>query len=1341
MTGWLATLAIHAENVVRLSSVSGAPGEEVTVDVSITNSDAVAAIQLEIPLDESLTVVEGSAQTASRASAHSATVGAKDGVMTLMVYSLSMSAITGNSGEVASFRLKLGNQPKDIVLQPTSLKLTSLDGTELSSSASSGTVSIRCAKAAYSSMTVDFGHVPIRDTYTQNLTVRNTGNEPLTVTGLAFLDPTFSSSQPLPFTVSAGGSKTIAINYAPVERGAVESDLIVTCNSISKLNTIKLKADPFAVNEVHVMPTSGVSDEEVTVSIRVNNMDDITGFQFEIPMPNELKYVDGSFALSDRKQDHIAQATYSGGVLRALCYSSNNKAFTGNDGVIATFKVKLNGRYGANLNLSKAVLTAQIKGQTTNVTSAFDGAYITIQSPRISTSTSINMGSVPVTEDCKYTLNVRNYGNAPLTISRIVFDNESLTVEETMPMTIEANSSKSLTVVYNSTTQGDFSGIMQIYCNDPDSRLVNVNLVGSRFAPNYMEFTADDVFILDEQQIAVTLDNYDNINGFQFDVSIPTRKVNKTTMTVYQPSDVVFTPAEGVQGLNVECRSIDSQTYRYFCFFLDGSTVQQGKSTVMQLNFTPTEALELGTCTFTVSNIKLSTPDFVDKYAGTGTIPVAFNVVKKTQEIALEELPAMTYGDDAYSLPEKTTDGQDIVWTTGNTGVAAISGNMLSIQKAGTAVVKATQAGNELYLPLTKEYTLTVEKAMLTVTAQDCTRTEGEANPPLTFNYDGFKYQDEASSLKKEPRIATTAKAESPAGTYPITLSGGESDCYEFNYVDGTLTVVAKTAQTIALTELPEMTYGDAAYTLPEKTAEGFPLTWTSGNPEVAAINGNQLSILKAGNAEVTVNQAGDSIYQAFTKTFELTVKKALLTVTAQDCARTEGEANPPLTFGYDGFKFEDNESVLTKQPKASTTANKDSKAGEYAITLSGGESDRYEFNYMNGTLTVIAKTEQTIALTELPEMTYGDAAYTLPEKTAEGFPLTWTVSNPELAAINGNQLSILKAGNAEVTVTQAGDSIYQAFTKTFELTVKKALLTVTAENCERAAGEENPEFTLTYEGFVKGEDKDVLTKQPTATTTATVASIAGEYPITPSGGSAVNYEFQYVEGVLTVVKADQSVSIAELPTMTYGDAAYTLPAETDKGQSLTWTSDNTGVATISDNQLSVTGAGTATITVTQAGDDSHNPFSQTFTLTVGKAQLTITADDQTKTAGEENPELTVRYEGFVNGDDESVLTEKPTISCEADKQSRAGEYAITLTGGKSDNYELTLVDGVLTVNEPPHLRGDVNEDGRVDISDIVADINQMAGHASWRYADVNEDNSVNISDIVAIINIMAGNN
>ena len=57
---------------------------------------------------------------------------------------------------------------------------------------------------------------------------------------------------------------------------------------------------------------------------------------------------------------------------------------------------------------------------------------------------------------------------------------------------------------------------------------------------------------------------------------------------------------------------------------------------------------------------------------------------------------------------------------------------------------------------------------------------------------------------------------------------------------------------------------------------------------------------------------------------------------------------------------------------------------------------------------------------------------------------------------------------------------------------------------------------------------------------------------------------------------------------------------------------------------------------------------------------------------------------------------------------------------------------------ESAHLSGDVNEDGKVDISDIVAVINQIAGTATFRYADVNTDDKVDISDIVAVINIIA---
>ena len=75
-----------------------------------------------------------------------------------------------------------------------------------------------------------------------------------------------------------------------------------------------------------------------------------------------------------------------------------------------------------------------------------------------------------------------------------------------------------------------------------------------------------------------------------------------------------------------------------------------------------------------------------------------------------------------------------------------------------------------------------------------------------------------------------------------------------------------------------------------------------------------------------------------------------------------------------------------------------------------------------------------------------------------------------------------------------------------------------------------------------------------------------------------------------------------------------------------------------------------------------------------------------------------------------------------------------TLNNG-GENYKILFSDNLASSVK----KGDVNEDGKVDISDIVAVINQIAGTAEYAGSDVNEDDKVDISDIVAIINIIAG--
>jgi len=98
--------------------------------------------------------------------------------------------------------------------------------------------------------------------------------------------------------------------------------------------------------------------------------------------------------------------------------------------------------------------------------------------------------------------------------------------------------------------------------------------------------------------------------------------------------------------------------------------------------------------------------------------------------------------------------------------------------------------------------------------------------------------------------------------------------------------------------------------------------------------------------------------------------------------------------------------------------------------------------------------------------------------------------------------------------------------------------------------------------------------------------------------------------------------------------------------------------------------------------------------LTITKAPLTITAKSYTRKQGEANPTFEVSYEGWKNGETETVLTKLPTVSCEADEDSKAGEYVITVDGAEAGNYEISYVPGKLTVTVPDAI-GDATQTGR----------------------------------------------
>jgi len=153
-------------------------------------------------------------------------------------------------------------------------------------------------------------------------------------------------------------------------------------------------------------------------------------------------------------------------------------------------------------------------------------------------------------------------------------------------------------------------------------------------------------------------------------------------------------------------------------------------------------------------------------------------------------------------------------------------------------------------------------------------------------------------------------------------------------------------------------------------------------------------------------------------------------------------------------------------------------------------------------------------------------------------------------------------------------------------------------------------------------------------------------------------------------------------PVKIYGAADFDGGAfSLNDAQPIVYTSSNPAVATIVNNNIHITGVGNTNITASQASDGFYPAANVVQPLTVGKATLTIRADDKAKPEGDPNPVFTVSYSGFVYNETSAVLTTPVNITTTAVTASPAGTYPIVPAGAVAANYNTVFVNGVLTVS------------------------------------------------------------
>lgn len=248
---------------------------------------------------------------------------------------------------------------------------------------------------------------------------------------------------------------------------------------------------------------------------------------------------------------------------------------------------------------------------------------------------------------------------------------------------------------------------------------------------------------------------------------------------------------------------------------------------------------------------------------------------------------------------------------------------------------------------------------------------------------------------------------------------------------------------------------------------------------------------------------------------YDYTISKAPMSLTVDDIQREYGEANPAFTCKISGFVNGENEQTLGSTPSFECEATPLSNVGNYRI-LASLNAPNYEISYKYGNLSIL-KAPLSVSVINSSKV-YGDEnpQFTLSytglknEETSANWLIT-----PDFSTTANTRSAV---GEYPVSVSGGEARNYEIKSYTSGLlSITKRDLTVKADDCERLYGEANPDFSVSYIGFVNDDSKTSLQSEPNVECAATKESNAGTYAIMVSGGNAENYRFVYKDGQLVV--------------------------------------------------------------------------------------------------------------------------------------------------------------------------------------------------------------------------------
>jgi alpha-tubulin suppressor-like RCC1 family protein len=606
----------------------------------------------------------------------------------------------------------------------------------------------------------------------------------------------------------------------------------------------------------------------------------------------------------------------------------------------------------------------------------------------------------------------------------------------------------------------------------------------------------------------------------------------------------------------------------------------------------------------------------------TTPVPVKFN---RAQTFTFPAIADKSVGDADFAPGASSNTGIAITYASSDPAVATLVSGQIHIVGPGTTTITASAMGNAVFNAGEAARSLTVGRlaqsiafdTLATMTYGDAAFAPGAvASSALTVGY--------ASSDTTIAKIVGGQITVVGVGASTITASQAGNAIYDSAAsVSRTLTV-GKQSQIITFPAPSPKGFGDADFALIDSSSSGLGVTYVSSNTGVATVSGLSVHIVGAGSTTIIASQVGNGNYDsAASVQHTLTVGKQSQTIHFPALsAKAFGDADFILvdstTSGLGVTYVSSNTAVATISGLSVHIVG----TGTTIITASQAGNANFDSAASVPQALMVGMRSQTITFPSPAPKTFGDADFALIDSTSSGLAVSFMSSNAAVATVSGLTVHIVGAGTTTLTAAQMGNANYDsAASVSRTLTVgKKSQAIAFPAISTKAFGD--ADFAL-LDSTSSGLG---VTYASSNTAVATVSGLtvhivgAGSTLLTASQAGNSNYDSAAsVSHTLTIGKQSQSITFPALSAKNFGDADLSLIDSSSSGLGVTYSSSNTVVATVTGLTVHIVGAGTATITASQAGNANFDSAASVpRTLMVGaRTQVIAFPSPAPKTFGD----------------------------------------------------------------------------------------------------------------------------